>query len=146
LRDKTCPGVTPLLEHLLERGTTLALVTGNLTRIGWRKLDRAGLKRYFRFGAFGEMAKTRAGLAKLAIAQARARKWIDSAAPISLIGDATSDIIAAQSNHIRAVSVETGITPRQELEALKPDYLIASLRKLRLHMLGVSSRAERRMV
>src|SRR5664280_3783558 len=71
LRDKHCPGVVPVLERLTRRGVLLGVVTGNLTRIGWRKLERAGLRRYFRFGAFGEMAKNRAGLAKLAIREAR---------------------------------------------------------------------------
>src|ERR1700683_1634374 len=46
LRDKVCPGVVPLLDHLRARGIALALVTGNLTRIGWRKLERAGLHDY----------------------------------------------------------------------------------------------------
>jgi phosphoglycolate phosphatase len=146
LQDKHCPAVEETLERLTRYGVLLALVTGNLTRIGWRKLDRAGLKHYFRFGAFGEMAKTRAGLAKLAIAQARRRRWIDSKAPISLIGDATSDIIAAQSNGICAVSVGTGITPREELIALKPDFLIPSLRNMRLTMLGISPKSTRHMV
>ena len=140
IHDKHCPAVEETLDRLTRRGVLLALVTGNLTRIGWRKLDRAGLRRYFRYGAFGEMAKTRAGLAKLAIAEARRRRWIDRATPISLIGDATSDIIAAQGNRIRSISVETGITPREELAALKPDFLLRDLRKLRLRMLGVSQR------
>src|SRR5258708_27824927 len=61
--DKHCPGVVPVLERLTRRGVLLGLVTGNLTRIGWRKLQRAGLRGDFRFGAFGEMAKTRPGLA-----------------------------------------------------------------------------------
>src|SRR4029077_15549464 len=76
LHTKHCPGVEPVLERLTRRGMLLALVTGNLTRIGWRKLERAGLRRYFRFGAFGEMAGTRAGLARLAIRQARSSGWI----------------------------------------------------------------------
>ena len=67
LRDKTCPGVVELLVELQRRRAVLALVTGNLTRIGWRKLERAGLRDYFRFGAFGEMAETRGGLARLAM-------------------------------------------------------------------------------
>jgi phosphoglycolate phosphatase-like HAD superfamily hydrolase len=134
------------LDRVTRHGVLLALVTGNLTRIGWRKLDRAGLRRYFRFGAFGEMAKTRAGLAKLAIAEARRRRWIEPATPVSLIGDATSDIIAAQSNRIRSISVETGITPREELTALKPDFQLRDLRKLRLPMLGVPPGPVRRMV
>jgi phosphoglycolate phosphatase len=137
LHDKHCPAVEPTLERLARRGALLGLVTGNLTRIGWRKLDRAGLKRHFRFGAFGEMAKTRAGLAKWAIAEARRKDWIDRATPVSLIGDATSDIVAAKTNGIRSISVGTGITPREELVALTPDYLLRSLRDLRLQMLGI---------
>jgi phosphoglycolate phosphatase len=128
LRDKVCPGVIPLLDHLRERGTVLALVTGNLTRIGWRKLERAGLHDYFRFGAFGEMAPTRGGLARLAIEQAR-REGI-SGADISLIGDATQDVVAARENGIRAIAVRTGITPPEDLEASAPDILIDDLTQL----------------
>src|SRR4051812_43992359 len=39
LRDKTCPGARELLDELQQRELLLALVTGNLTRIGWRKLE-----------------------------------------------------------------------------------------------------------
>jgi phosphoglycolate phosphatase-like HAD superfamily hydrolase len=134
LHHKHCPGVEPLLQRLTRRGVLLGLVTGNLTRIGWRKLDRAGLRGYFRFGAFGEMAKTRAGLARLAVREARRRGWIDRHAPASLIGDAPSDVIAARANGIRAIAVQTGITPVAELRAEKPDFLLTNLRQLRLHM------------
>jgi phosphoglycolate phosphatase len=135
LRDKHCPGVEPVLERLTRHNILLALVTGNLTRIGWRKLECAGLRDYFRFGAFGEMAPTRAGLAKLAIRKARREKLIARGAPISLIGDATSDIIAAHANGIRAISVRTGVTPVEELRPLRPDVLLKNLRELRLRMI-----------
>ena len=134
LHDKHCPGVAPVLEKLTRRGTLLALVTGNLTRIGWRKLDRAGLKEFFRFGAFGEMAPNRAGLARLAIREARRRGWIERRAPISLVGDAPADIQAARANRIRSISVQTGITPIEELIAEAPDVLLPDLRALRLRM------------
>jgi phosphoglycolate phosphatase-like HAD superfamily hydrolase len=134
LKHAHCPGVEPVLQRLTRRNILLALVTGNLTRIGWRKLERAGLRDYFRFGAFGEMARTRAGLAKLAIRQARRQKLIERGAPISLIGDATSDIIAAHANGIRAISVLTGITPVEELVRERPDVLLKDLRELRLRM------------
>jgi phosphoglycolate phosphatase len=130
LRDKTCPGVAQLLARLRERGTTMALVTGNLTRIGWRKLERAGLDHYFRFGAFGEMAPTRGGLAKLAIEQARREGLVDG--KISLIGDATQDVLAARENGIRSIAVRTGITPPEELERSAPDLLIDDLTHLDL--------------
>ena len=134
LHDKHCPGVVPVLERLERRGILLGLVTGNLTRIGWRKLERAGLKRFFQFGAFGEMSSTRDGLARIALRQARDNKWIERSAPVSLIGDAPQDIQAARANRLRAISVKTGITPPQELEQLQPDLLLRDLRELRLRM------------
>ena len=134
LGEKHCPGVEPTLQKLARRGILLGLVTGNLTRIGWRKLERAGLGGYFRFGAFGEMARTRGGLARIAIREAREHRWIGTEAPVSLIGDAPADILAARQNGIRAISVQTGITPVAELEALRPDVFLKDLRELRLRM------------
>jgi phosphoglycolate phosphatase-like HAD superfamily hydrolase len=122
--------VEPVLKRLTRRGVLLGLVTGNLTRIGWHKLERAGLRRYFRFGAFGEMAMTRASLAKIAIREARHRGWIARGTPMALIGDAPADILAAQANHIRAIAVATGLTPAEELRSLQPDFVLKDLRGL----------------
>jgi phosphoglycolate phosphatase-like HAD superfamily hydrolase len=133
LRDKTCPGVPPLLDLLRDRGVPLALVTGNLTRIGWRKLERAGLRDYFRFGAFGEMAATRVGLARLAIEQARHEGIAGKA--IALIGDAPQDVQAARENNIRAIAVRTGITPPEDLIAAAPDLLLDDLTQLDLSII-----------
>jgi phosphoglycolate phosphatase-like HAD superfamily hydrolase len=135
LSDKTCPGAGELLAQLQHRGAILALVTGNLTRIGWRKLERAGLRDYFRFGAFGEMAKTRGGLARLAIERARNEGLIDGDSPISLVGDAAQDIQAARENGIRAIAVRTGITPLEDLQAAAPDLLLEDLTRLDLELL-----------
>jgi len=134
LRRKCCPGARPLLNRLRKKGLLLGLVTGNLTRIGWKKLDRAGLRSYFRFGAFGEMARDRAGLARWAMRHARAAGWIERSAPVSLVGDAPSDIIAAQRNGIRAIGVHTGISTRGDLLAYAPDFLLEDLRRLTLKM------------
>jgi phosphoglycolate phosphatase-like HAD superfamily hydrolase len=135
LRDKICPGAGELLAELQRRGAVLALVTGNLTRIGWRKLERAGLGDYFRFGAFGEMAKTRGGLARLAIERAREEKLIDGDSPVSLVGDAAQDVQAARENGIRAIAVRTGITPLEDLKAAGPDLLLEDLTRLDLDTL-----------
>jgi len=134
LEDKHCPGVETALQKLERRGILLGLVTGNLTRIGWRKLARAGLRRYFRFGAFGEMAATRAGLARMAIREARSHGWIVRGTPVALIGDSTSDVRAAHANRIRSIAVATGLTPTEDLQVLGPDYLLRDLRYLRLRM------------
>ena len=44
LAGKVCPGVRGLLRRLSRRGVVIGLVTGNLSRIGWRKMERAGLR------------------------------------------------------------------------------------------------------
>lgn len=134
LGRKVCPGVRRLLGHLRRRGVVIGLVTGNLTRIGWKKLECAGLKPFFRFGAFGEMSKDRSGLVRLAIRHARRRGWIDGGARICLIGDAPADIRAARANGIRSIAVATGISSPEELASFSPDLLLADLRSLRLKM------------
>ena len=135
LRRKTCPGVRRILYGLNRRGIPVGLVTGNLTRIGWKKMECAGLRPYFRFGAFAETAPDRAALARNAVEYARGRGWIDGDARISLIGDAPSDILAARANGIQAIAVHTGISTREELAALAPDVLLEDLRGLRIGML-----------
>jgi phosphoglycolate phosphatase-like HAD superfamily hydrolase len=135
LTRKLCPGVRPLLRRLEQAGVPLGLVTGNLSRIGWTKLERAGLRRFFRFGAFAEQGSTRAALARQAVRQARAAGWIGRGTVISLIGDHPNDILAARRNRLRAIAVATGLSSREELEACAPDLLLEDLRQLRLEML-----------
>ena len=135
LRRKTCPGVRRVLYGLKRRGVPVGLVTGNLKRIGWKKMERAGLRPYFRFGAFAGAAPDRAALAREAIQHAREQRWIDRDARISLIGDAPSDILAARANGIQAIGVYTGISTREELAALEPDLLLEDLRGLTIGML-----------
>ena len=134
-KTKTCPGVRRLLYALKRRGIPIGLVTGNLTRIGWKKMERAGLRHYFHFGVFAEMAPDRTALARMAIEHARRRAWIQDGARVSLIGDAPSDIIAARENGVRSIAVHTGISTREELAALSPDLLLEDLRALKIGML-----------
>jgi phosphoglycolate phosphatase len=98
-------------------------------------MDRCGLRSYFTFGAFAEMARDRAGLARLAIRHAKRQGWIEKGATISLVGDAPSDILAAKANRARAVAVYTGISTREELLAHEPDLLVEDLTVVRLEML-----------
>jgi len=130
LRSCACPGAADILRRLMDMGAVLALVTGNLTRIGWRKLARAGLDGFFRFGAFGEMAPTRGGLARIAIERARREDLIESDSPIALIGDAAQDVRAARENQVLAIAVRTGITPAEELESAGPHFLFDDLTQL----------------
>jgi phosphoglycolate phosphatase len=135
LSGKLCPGVKTLLEELQARGIPMALVTGNLPRIGWRKMERCGLREYFRFGAFAGMAADRSGLARIAIEHAMQQQWIEPGAPVSLIGDAPSDILAARANGARSIAVHTGVSTREELLAHAPERLVADLTSITVAML-----------
>jgi len=132
LRDKLCPGVDEFLTVLRKHRIPTALVSGNLSRIGWKKLELAGIKHHFQFGSFAERADTRSGLAKLAIAEGRSRGWVDKRTRISLIGDHTNDVNAARANRIQAIAVATGLCPRDELASANPDILLDDLRNLTL--------------
>jgi len=135
ISKKVCPGVRSLLRRLTARGVVIGLVTGNLSRIGWRKMERAGLKSYFRFGAFAEMAHDRAGLVRIAIRHARREGWIRRQSAITLIGDHPNDVLAAQANGIRAVAVGTGIVPILELQSYSPTIVVPDLRGVNLDQL-----------
>lgn len=135
LRRRVCPGARMLLYKLSRRGIPVGLVTGNFSRIGWKKMERAGLKRYLRFGAFAELSRNRAGLVRIAIRHARSRGWIDRSSPIALIGDHPNDIRAARANRVRSVAVATGLVSAEELAEHSPDILVPDLRALTLEML-----------
>lgn len=135
LRRKVCPGARMLLYRLSRRGVPVGLVTGNLTRIAWKKMERAGLRRYIRFGAFSGLARDRAGLVRIAVREARRRRWIDRTSVVSLIGDHPNDVRAAQANRVRAIAVATGLSSPEELAACSPDLLVPNLRALGLEML-----------
>jgi phosphoglycolate phosphatase len=135
LRKKVCPGARMLLYRLSRRGVVTGLVTGNLTRIGWKKMERAGLRHYLRFGAFAELSRDRAGLVRIAIRHARRERWIDRRSPIALIGDHPNDIRAARANGVRAIAVATGLAGAEELAAHSPDVLVPDMRALSLEIL-----------
>ena len=135
LRRKVCPGARMLLYRLSNSGIPAGLVTGNLTRIGWKKMERAGLKRYLRFGAFAELARDRAGLVRIAVRHARRQGWIDARSPVSLVGDHPNDIRAARANGVRSIAVATGLVSASELATHSPDVLVSDLRALSMDML-----------
>lgn len=120
LRDKTCPGVRRLLASLKRRRVVLGLVSGNLERIGWKKLRRAGLAQYFRFGMFAERSPTRIGLARLALEEAERRGWINGLSRRVLIGDTPNDVEAGRVNGMETIGVATGLSSIEELEAARP--------------------------
>ena len=55
-------GVVDLLQTLAGKHIPIGLLTGNVEEIGWGKMELAGIRKYFSFGAFGNEALKRAEL------------------------------------------------------------------------------------
>ncbi len=131
LQEKLCPGVFPLLNELTKKKAVLALVTGNLSAIGWRKMELAGLRSYFQLGAFAEEGRTRADLVQVAVQKAKRLVLIGNRTRISLIGDHPNDIrAAAAQGGIQTVATATGLSTMSELLEEKPDILVNDLTEL----------------
>jgi phosphoglycolate phosphatase-like HAD superfamily hydrolase len=125
-----CRGVVPLLQRLQNAGAPLGLVSGNLSAIGWKKLELAGIRSFFSVAAFAEDGHTRAELARIAAARACEAGTINATTCISLIGDHANDIAAAKANGFRSIAVASGVTPYEELAALQPDIVVRHLEEL----------------
>jgi phosphoglycolate phosphatase len=135
LRPFLCRGARELVEEVALRGAALALVTGNLSAIGWRKMELAGLKDFFHCGAFSEDGATRAQLANLATVRARQQQHAAPDCRISLIGDHRNDVEAARANGIRSIAVASGPMPPAELRTFAPDIFVHSLADLDIDLL-----------
>jgi phosphoglycolate phosphatase-like HAD superfamily hydrolase len=131
---KRCPGAGAALRRWEKAGVVIGLVTGNLSRIAWKKMQQAGIAEYFRFGAFAEMGRSRAELVRKAARQARSEGWIARGAPVSLVGDHPNDILAAKANRVRSIAVATGVVPAAELAVHEPDLLLEDLHDLKPEM------------
>jgi len=130
LKSKTAPAARATLARLRRANIPAGLVTGNLSRIAWRKMESTGLRRYLQFGAFAEAAPDRAGLARLALNHARRRGWLRAATRVWLVGDHENDIAAAKANGIGSISVATGLSTKQDLAREQPDILLDDLRAM----------------
>lgn len=121
------PGVIELLRKLKEQKVSLGILTGNVEGIGWTKIERAGLRDYFDFGAFGDKTEIRTELVEVArknaeIALNRSLETRD----FTIVGDTPKDIKCARDTGIQVVAVATGIYPFEELTDEKPDLLVHS--------------------
>jgi phosphoglycolate phosphatase len=124
-------GVFDLLTNLRNRGFTLGLLTGNVGPIGWRKLELAGIKEFFSFGAFGDMEFKRVKLIDVAMQQYES--VLHQPCPRSqlvIVGDAPLDVACAKEGGIQVVAVAAGKYNKQQLRSTwkePPDLLVKSL-------------------
>lgn len=123
IRVEVCPSIPELLAALHAQGKLLGVVSGNLEPIGWAKIEAAGLRKYFAFGAFSDQREQREAIFRHGIAEARRRRGPQ--ASVVIVGDTPADIVAARQAGVPIVAVATGIFSREQLADLNPDLCLA---------------------
>jgi phosphoglycolate phosphatase len=129
------PGVEDVLQHLARKGALLGVATGNLEMIGWIKIERAGLREWFRFGGFSDHFPVRSELVAQAAAKARE---LSGGTKICVVGDTPRDIEAARANFLSVIAVATGSYSFDELKKYQPEVCASSLADLLAHTRAAS--------
>ena len=122
IRAELCPGIPQLLAQLASKKKLLGIATGNLERIGWLKMETAGIKDHFRFGAFSDRHETREDIFRDAAQQAR--NLGGDAISLCFVGDTPHDVTAARTLGIPCVAVTTGNYTTAQLDEHSPDMCI----------------------
>src|SRR5262245_27995706 len=123
------PGVEALLAALQQNSDVcLALLTGNIAEGARLKLDSAGIREFFPFGAFGSDCEQRAGLPVVAVERAHAhtgRRFRGH--EVVVIGDTPSDVTCGQSLGVFTLAVATGRHTHEDLLAAGANVALADL-------------------
>ncbi len=128
LEVELCPAIPELLAWLRHEGKLIGVVTGNFEQIGWRKLERAGVRHFFNFGSFSDTYEKREDIFRHGIELARQLRGPQTT--VCFIGDTPSDIRAAAQLGMPVVAVATGIYSQQELASEAPTLCVTTCAEL----------------
>jgi beta-phosphoglucomutase-like phosphatase (HAD superfamily) len=125
---RTMPGIEALLERLIDVGTLLGLVTGNVEAAAHIKLARAGLNRFFSFGGYGSDSADRTAVTRSALARGAfvAGGALEGAACLA-VGDTPRDVKAGHGAGIAVVGVATGSYSVEQLREAGADFALATV-------------------
>ena len=119
------PGISELLENLDHcEHFALGLLTGNIQRGAWTKLEEFGIEHFFHTGAYGDDHHDRNRLGPIAIDRATEHfEYKFSPEDTVVIGDTPKDIACARACGACAVAVATGSFSYEMLATFQPDHL-----------------------
>jgi len=128
---KIYPGARQLLEHYHNQADfELALLTGNFETGAELKLGHAGLWKYFKWGAFGNISEDRIHLAEHALETIAQKEKTLAPENIFVIGDTTNDIRCGKAIGAVTVAFSAGFEPEEKLRAGDPDYLVSDFSRM----------------
>lgn len=125
---RVMPGVEELLDRLIDGGTLLGLVTGNIEAAAHIKLARARLNRFFSFGGYGSDSADRTEVTKAALG----RGALVSGGTLAdggciAVGDTPRDVVAGHGAGLAVVGVATGSYSVEQLRDIGADYALATV-------------------
>jgi phosphoglycolate phosphatase len=122
---RVMPGIEKLLDRLIDAGTLLGLVTGNIEAAAHIKLSRARFNRFFSFGGYGSDSPDRTEVTKAALARGTlvSGGTLPDGACIA-VGDTPRDVKAGHGAGIKVVGVATGSYTVDELHESGADWAI----------------------
>ena len=125
---RVLPGVPERLKQLSRAGHLLGLITGNGDGAAHIKLQRAGLNRWFTYGAYASAGVDRPEIVRQAVGRGEAMLGCDVPnTDIFVIGDTPLDIQAAHAVDCTAIAVATGKYDVAALEEAGADHVLETL-------------------
>ncbi len=128
IEAEVCPSIRELLAELHSEGKLLGVATGNLERIGWIKLERAGLRQFFQFGSFSDRNEKREDIFRHGVALAKKLRGPQTS--VCVVGDTPNDVRAARLVGLPVIAVATGIYSQDELRRHSPSLCLTSCAQL----------------
>lgn len=127
-KAEALPGASELLEDIYEKNIPIAVLTGNLEVIGWKKLEQIGLKKFITTGAFGNMALKRSDLIPIVLEKLQLEydEQIQRS-NLVIVGDTPLDIRCAKEGKIYSIGVATGKYSKEELLKEGADLVVDSM-------------------
>jgi phosphoglycolate phosphatase-like HAD superfamily hydrolase len=121
-------GALKLAAALRAAGVVLGLATGNTAEASRLKLARAGFRPSdFQVGGYGHNPGERAGLVRIAMAEAHGFLPDLTPGQVVMIGDTPADVAAGRSVGARTLAVYSDWADPGDLVAAAPDRLVSSL-------------------
>jgi phosphoglycolate phosphatase-like HAD superfamily hydrolase len=125
---RVLPGVPERLRQLSHAGHLLGLITGNVDGAARVKLERAGLNRWFTFGAYAGAGMDRPAIVREAVARGESMIGRDVPnAEVYVVGDTPRDVEAAHAAGCTAIAVATGKFDAAALREAGADHVLATL-------------------
>jgi phosphoglycolate phosphatase-like HAD superfamily hydrolase len=125
---RVMPGVTALLDRLIDGGALLGLVTGNIEAAAHIKLSRAGLNRFFSFGGYGSDSADRVEVTRQALRRGELVSGgsLDGGGCVA-VGDTPRDVSAGHGAELKVVGVATGSYTVDELREAGADWALPTV-------------------